>query len=387
MRYFQLLGYFIKVSAILFISSLQILLYMKSSWQVIGLMSGTSLDGLDAAYCAFTRNDDKWQYELLGAFFVPYPHELQKELQNIYHESARNLVQLNLKLGKWYGKVVRDQVIQMKWQPDFIASHGQTIFHDPAKGYTTQIGDAMALHLASGIPVIADFRHLDVLLGGQGAPLVPIGDKHLFSDYDFRLNIGGFANISFEKEGETIAFDISAANIIINDLACKLGKPYDHNGELGAKGILDPLLLNTLNQLDFYKAKPPKSLGYEWVENEVWPALSQSDLSLTDQLHTYYHHLAFQISNAILNQKDDGKLLITGGGAHNSFLVELIRHYSKNTRIILPDKNIIDYKEAIIFAFLGLLRWLGESNTLSSATGASQDSSGGIIYNNIHPKK
>jgi anhydro-N-acetylmuramic acid kinase len=229
------------------------------------------------------------------------------------------------------------------------------------------------------LPVVYDFRSGDVALGGQGAPLVPIGDKLLFPEYDFCLNLGGFANISYEYKGRRIAYDICPVNIVMNAIAERSGKAYDENGDMAREGMLSHYLLTELNQLGFYKMPPdsPKSLGKEWVIKNINPLLEQYDLADNDLLHTFCEHIAYQVGKS-LKGKSKGKLLITGGGAYNSYLLDRMKEHITHD-IVLPAKTTIEYKEALLFAFLGVLRTRNEVYCLKSVTGASRDSSGGVI--------
>jgi anhydro-N-acetylmuramic acid kinase len=263
-------------------------------------------------------------------------------------------------------------------KPDFIASHGHTIFHQPGRKLTSQIGKGSAIAAETRLPVVCDFRSLDVALGGQGAPLVPVGDMLLFSSYTCCLNLGGFANISYDESGRRIAFDICPANIVLNHFASQLHKACDENGDLARQGSLHQPMLDTLNNLPFYRMKPPKSLGKEWVLSEIHPVLQQFDLPVEDKLRTFVEHIAVQIAFAIRTD-DSASMLVTGGGAFNSFLIERICEKTA-LRVMLPDLLTINFKEALIFAFLGVLRWREEINCLSSYTGADSDNIGGAVY-------
>jgi len=279
--------------------------------------------------------------------------------------------------GKYIGQQVLNFIEANKFKPDFIASHGHTIFHKPDEQLTLQIGDGNTIAAITGYPVVFDFRSLDVSLGGQGAPLVPIGDKLLFGEYDFCLNLGGFANISFEKNNQRMAFDICPVNFVLNHLAEKEHKSFDTDGELAKSGKVNPELLNELNLLAYYKLSSPKSLGREWVEEKVFPLLEKYNLSNIDLISTFTEHVAIQIARVIKNEKGNS-LIITGGGAYNKYLIDRIKHHS-NIRVLIPEALLVEYKEALVFAFLGLLRLRGEVNCLSSVTGASRDSSTGVL--------
>lgn len=348
-----------------------------SEYHVIGLMSGTSLDGLDVARCLFQLQNGKWNYRIEEAKTYPYPLELKQKLADAEKLSGLDLMFFHNEYGRLLGDYVNDFIGKNKSSVDFIASHGHTIFHQPHKGLTFQIGSGASIAAETGITTICDFRRLDVALGGQGAPLVPIGDKLLFGDYAYCLNLGGFANISYDDEsGKRQAYDICPVNIVINHLVAERGLTYDPQGEIARKGKVNPGLLKALDSLKFYQQVGPKSLGKEWVWSELLPCMEQFSISLEDKLRTFYEHVTSQIQR-ILGKGED--ILITGGGAHNIFLIELFRSTLKQ-KITVPDTKIIDFKEALIFAFLGVLRFRSEMNCLSSVTGAKVDNSGGIIY-------
>lgn len=354
--------------------------HTKKEWLIAGLMSGTSLDGLDIAICRFRGKNEGWSYEVLEAVTVAYPETMRKKLASVMKGTAEELAAFDAAFGAYSGEQVKKLIGQRKKKIDLIASHGHTIFHQPGKCFTTQIGNGAYIAAASGIPVVSDFRTMDVALGGQGAPLVPIGDKLLFEQYEYCLNLGGIANISFDRLGKRIAGDICPVNIVLNALAEEKGKHYDKDGRLAAKGKPNAALLKKLNQLSFYKSKFPKSLGREWVEREVFPILHHTTISTEDKLATVCEHIALQIA-ATLNREKPSALLITGGGALNKYLVERIgAACGSKIKVIVPDPLIVSYKEALIFAFLGLKRILGESNALSSVTGASRNSVGGALY-------
>lgn len=262
--------------------------------------------------------------------------------------------------------------------PKLIASHGHTIFHRPEEGFTLQIGDGQEIANATGIMTINDFRTEDVEKGGQGAPLVPIGDRHLFAEYPICLNIGGIANVSYETDDKRIAYDICMANQLLNYLAGKLGYDYDNNGNFARQGTVNKELLNILNDNPYYIQNAPKSLGREFFENVQHKVIDDSQLSVYDLLATATEHIALQIANAT-NHLEATKMLITGGGAKNQYLINRIQALSKH-EIIIPETMIIDYKEALIFAFLAALKMEGKINVLSSVTGASSDSSSGKIW-------
>ena len=349
----------------------------------IGLMSGTSLDGLDMAYCLFVY-DKQWTFTIERTETVEYEKNFREQLRNATHLSSDELSELNSSFGHFLGLHVRKFIDKHGLNPDFIASHGHTVFHKPEKGYSLQVGDGNALAAQTGFPVIYDFRSLDVALGGQGAPLVPIGDKLLFSEYSACLNLGGIANISFDKNGQRQAFDICPVNMVLNYLAEKKGLPYDDQGKMARTGQLIDPLLQKLNTLAYYQQDGPRSLGKEWVVQNVFPLLDSERYQINDLLHTFIQHITFQLMR-VIDTLPKGKILISGGGAYNTYCIDLLKQKTSH-EIIIPQKTIIDYKEALIFAFLGVLRLRGEVNTLASVTGAATDSCGGVIAGLI-PKK
>lgn len=349
------------------------------SYKVTGLMSGTSLDGVDIAFCTFDFREGKWEYTIAEAETIPYSNEWKKRLSDLENRNALEFATTDAEYGHYLGKITHTFHQKYKLRPDFIASHGHTIFHQPLSKFTSQIGKGSAIAAETGFPVVCDFRSTDVALGGQGAPLVPVGDRLLFARYTYCLNLGGFANISYKESCSRIAFDICPANIVLNYLASFLDKDFDENGKLAASGNPDPELLEALNNLEFYHRLPPKSLGKEWVISEIHPLLQRSGISLSDKLSTYVEHIAIQVAGA-LTSSPSSTLLITGGGALNGFLIERIRALT-GIELVVPDPLTINFKEALIFAFLGVLRWRGEINCLKSCTGASHDNVGGAIYN------
>jgi len=340
-------------------------------------MSGTSLDGLDLAAVEFQHENETWSFSLVMAETIRYPKIWLEKLKNAPFLSDKNLMELHAEYGRFTGEQINRFIEKTGFTPEIVASHGHTIFHQPEKHFTFQLGHGAKIAAITKITTVADFRTGDVALGGQGAPLVPIGDRLLFPEFDYCLNLGGFANISFEKNNQRIAFDICPANIILNHFAAKQGYSFDKNGQLGRTGKVNTELLKNLNNLPFYQQNPPKSLGREWLEKEFIPVLEHSSTSEKDKLRTVYTHIAQQIAAATSGR---GKMLFTGGGAFNTFLIELISTFTK-TKIVIPSEEIVNYKEALIFAFLGVLRIKNINNCLASVTGASKDSCAGIIFN------
>jgi anhydro-N-acetylmuramic acid kinase len=342
----------------------------------IGLMSGSSLDGLDIALVRFQEEEDKYHFQILQAETLPYPEYWTHQLSEAFHKQSEDLVQLDKDYGKYLGEQVLAFAKKHNAAPDFVASHGHTIFHRPEEHYTLQIGDGQELAKACGFTVINDFRSEDVSKGGQGAPLVPIGDKLLFGEYEICLNIGGIANVSYDEDGKRIAYDLCIANQALNYLAQMKGLPYDRDGELARSGQVDMNLLKRLNKHPFYGQFPPKSLGREFFEANQKELLQ--GLSMPDLLATFVEHIALQIALGV-SHLPKGKILVTGGGARNKYLMERLQARTSH-EVVIPDKMTIDYKEALVFAFLGLLRLEGKTNVLASVTGAESDSCSGRIW-------
>lgn len=342
-------------------------------------MSGTSLDGLDICFCELVHDGETWAYQINQATTIPYEEEWKSALKKAPELTGEQLSSLDNAYGVYCGQQVKRFMLVNGIYPEMIASHGHTVFHRPDLGYTLQIGKGSAIAGITGIMTICDFRSQDVTLGGQGAPLVPVGDRLLFGNYDLCLNIGGFSNISYDAGGHRIAYDISPANIVLNELAALEGRPYDAGGELAAGGRLIPGLLEDLNHLDYYRQSPPKSLGREWVNAFTDPVLDNyKHEPVRDLLRTFTGHIAYQIGRVIQNS---GKrnVLVTGGGALNTFLIRSIREQC-SADVVVADERLLQYKEALIFALLGVLRIRGEVNCLASVTGALHDHCSGCIY-------
>jgi anhydro-N-acetylmuramic acid kinase len=341
----------------------------------IGVMSGTSLDGIDLVYVKFLKNEYSF-FEIIHAETVSYTTEWKLLLQQAMHLSSDALLDLDVVYGKHLGSVLVDFISNYKiTEIDFIASHGHTVLHQPEEGITLQIGSGVEIAKITQQKVVHDFRTQDVKLGGQGAPLVPIGDELLFSKYDFCLNLGGFSNVSFKKEGKRIAFDICPVNIVLNHYANKIGLEYDENGSIASEGALNRSLLEKLNTLAFYNKEAPKSLGLEWVQQEIFPLIDAIEEDVSSVLRTFVAHIAIQISKII---KDSDSVLITGGGVFNSFLMQEIGSHS-NSKIVQASDTLINYKEALIFALLGVLKIDNQINCLKSVTGAHKNHSSGVV--------
>ncbi len=360
---------------------------MKDSsnrYRVLGLMSGTSLDGLDMAYVQLWKEGHDWQFELGPAVSLDYTEEWRTRLKESVNLSGLELSLLDREYGRWLGEQSRIFVEEEKLEMDFLACHGHTVFHQVDKKLTLQIGHGQELACSSRQKVICDFRSKDVVLGGQGAPLVPIGDELLFGAYDYCLNLGGISNVSFRHKGKRMAYDIGLVNMLLNYLTHQIGLAFDEGGKIAASGNLNQALFQELNGLPYFKEDYPKSTGYEWFVDEVVPIVDRySGLSMEDRLCTGVHHITYQIAASIKSHETGkgARLWATGGGAKNTFLIKTLRHYlGDQVEVVIPDVSLIDFKEAIVFALMGVLRERGETNCLSSVTGASSDNSGGVVF-------
>lgn len=348
---------------------------MSKSIFSIGVMSGTSLDGIDLVYAKFDNNDPA-NFKIVHAVTIPYSKEWRVLLQNAIHYSTIELHNLHKQYGRFLGEVIASFKSNYNIQNlDFIASHGHTILHEPNKGITLQVGCGKEIAKKTNIKVVYDFRTQDVALGGQGAPLVPIGDQILFKNYKYCLNLGGFSNISYALNTQRIAFDICPVNIVLNHYANQLNLPYDASGKLASKGSVNDALLTALNALDYYKKEPPKSLGLEWVQAHIFPLIDAYEKDVFVVLRTFVEHIAIQIGAVIF--KSDS-VLVTGGGVFNDFLMQRVEYHAQN-KIILVSDALIHFKEALVFSFLGLLKLKGEVNCLKSVTGAQKDHSSGVV--------
>jgi anhydro-N-acetylmuramic acid kinase len=358
-------------------------------YKIIGLMSGSSLDGLDIAYVHFTESAGKWSFEIRETACYPYSTQWITNLKTATSLNARDYLLLDAAYGHYTGELVNRfiETFQLEHQVQLISSHGHTSFHIPEMGMTAQLGNGAAIAAKTGIRVISDLRSLDLALGGQGAPIVPIGDLLLFSDYQLFLNIGGIANISY-RGNDFKGFDVCPANRVLNMLASNTEKGYDEDGRLAASGTSDEKLLEILNAFEYYRLPFPKSLANEFGVEQLFPLIEQAGLSDADALRTYTEHICRQVSEAIglllaaEATQPSKEVLVTGGGASNVFLIERLQQAlsSRGLRVVVPEKKIVDFKEALVVALMGALRWREDINVLSSVTGASRDHTGGAIW-------
>ena len=351
---------------------------IKDEYNVIGVMSGTSLDGIDLVYAKFCLNET-WSFEIVHAETVEYPSNWYEALKELVNTPIEELKAIDTNYTEYIAKVIKNFIIKYQIKNiDAICSHGHTALHQPENKLTYQIGNRPFLAELLKETVVCDFRVQDVELGGQGAPLVPIGDELLFSEFDFCLNLGGFANVSTNFNRNRIAYDICPVNIVLNHYIRKLGLNYDDEGKIASEGMISVKLLNQLNALEFYKETYPKSLGLEWVNNTVFPLIDTFKLEIQDVLKTFVEHIAIQIASEI-NKKNTGSVLITGGGVYNIYLMDRIEAHSIQ-KIIVPKNEVVEFKEAVIFGFLGVQKLRNEVNCLSSVTGAIKDHSSGKIF-------
>ena len=351
----------------------------NKSYNVVGVMSGTSLDGVDLAHIKFEVENGKWTFQIYENETISYSNEWVNHLKKAVDFSEEELKKLNQEYTELLAKIISGFIEKHQIETlDAVCSHGHTILHQPQNGFTLQIGNLPKIAELIHQKVICDFRVQDVQLGGQGAPLVPIGDRILFSEYDYCLNLGGFSNVSFEENDHRIAFDISPVNTVLNFYADILELKYDDKGQIAKTGNVSEALLSELNALEFYHKSYPKSLGFEFVKTIVLPMMEKYQISIEDKLRTFTEHVAFQIASAL--PKKSGRLLVTGGGAYNDFLIERMRFYLPEMQIVIPDVKTIEFKEALIFALLGVLKLRNEINVLASVTGARQDHCSGMVY-------
>jgi len=349
-------------------------------------MSGSSMDGLDIAYCTFEEIGGNWSYAINKTECVAFEQIWKDRLQGVTVMNGRKLLLTHCAFGHWMGNTIRDFIEQndLQHKVHLIASHGHTVFHDPENKMTFQMGDGASIAAITKLPVVSDMRNMDIALGGQGAPIVPIGEKLLWNEFAFFLNLGGICNVTISQGEQHLAFDICPANRVLNELTSGLGKNFDQDGEEASQGNLCEALLEELNQLAYYIKSPPKSLSNEFGVDELYNLIQKYDVSIQDKLHTMSIHIAQQIRIALqpFKMDDASKMLITGGGAFNSFLIENIRQQLASLQIdvVIPEKELIEYKEAMIMGLIGVLRWREEINVLSSVTGSSRSSVGGALW-------
>ena len=361
-------------------------------YRALGLMSGSSLDGLDIVFAEFHVNGSSWNYEILADDCYPYEAEWKGRLKNATSLNACDYQLLHTDYGHYLGQQVNKfiEANGLDFKVGLIASHGHTTFHLPVKKMTAQLGDGAAIAAETQLPVVSDLRALDVAFGGQGAPIVPIGEKLLLKEYNLFLNIGGIANISFNLPSTYTGFDICPANRVLNMIANEAGKEFDEGGQMAATGAVNQPLLDKLNGLDYYQQPYPKSLANSFGIDTVFPIVKEAGLSKEDEARTFVEHITEQTVLSVKkvfekegnSNGNDHKLLVTGGGAFNSFLIQRLSEELKplGVEVVVPDEKLVMYKEALIMGLIGVLRWRQEYNVLSSVTGADRDSIGGAVW-------
>lgn len=344
---------------------------MSKALNVLGMMSGTSLDGLDLCAVRFEEVESKITYRILAAETLAFTSFWTDQLQKAAQQSAIDLLALHASFGRWLGEEAKRFMHRHGLSIDLVSSHGHTIFHQPNKGLSFQLGDGQHLAAAAGLEVVADFRQLDVAMGGQGAPLMPLPDKLLFPEYSRFLNLGGIANLSIQKSDATLGYDICAFNQVFNHYANKLGKPYDEGGKIAASGQVHFSLVKELDQLPYFQKEGPKSLGREEVEAWYLPLLNS--LSEQDALATMAQHAINQLSKVLGSAEP---ILVTGGGAYNQHVLNNLRGVIAH----VPTPEVVEFKEALGFALLGWLRYHGRTGALSTVTGAEKDHLAGVLF-------
>ncbi len=356
-------------------------------YNIVGVMSGTSMDGLDLAHVSLTeREDGKWDYSINEDITIEYGEKWRLRLSKLRHQNSMIFHKTDRFYGQFIGENIRQFLDDNNLEADLVASHGHTVFHQPENNITVQIGDGNSITAFTGLPVVTNFRAIDVILGGEGAPLVGIADELLFGEYDMCLNLGGFANISGNKNDQRIAYDVCPCNIILNRIAREFEQEYDKDGEIAERGEVDYDLLGDLNAVEYYSYEPPKSLGREWISTHFWANVRASEISKEDKMKTLVDHIAQQIGNSIEDicsgEASGKRIYITGGGAFNKTLISHIRTHTL-AEVIVPDDSVVNYKEALAFGLLGILRVQNKTNVIAAATGAKSDSVSGSLYGNF----
>lgn len=355
-----------------------------NEYNIIGVMSGSSMDGVDLAHCTIKSENGSWDFKINHGTTIPFNENWRVRLSQLRKQSALNYVKTDVFFGYFLGEICNDFIQENNLKVDFIASHGHTAFHDPKKGITAQVGDGQSLSAISNLPSVTDFRRMDVAKMGEGAPLVTIGDDLLFSEYDFCLNLGGFANISSRIDGKRVGYDICANNILLNRVARDLGQSYDEDGKIADSGSINYELLKDLNNIEYYSKPYPKSLNRDWINKELWHIVRDyKETSLEDRMTTLVDHIATQIGNNIndlSNGNSEGKkVLVTGGGAFNLTLIDYLKTHT-DAEIIVPEDLLVNYKESMIFALLGSLRIQNKENIIGEGTGANANSVAGALH-------
>lgn len=356
------------------------------TYKVVGIMSGTSMDGLDIAHCDLTPQENgKWSYKINAAKTVAYNDLWRLRLSKLRNQNALNVYKTDRYFGEYIGELINEFLNETGLDADLIGSHGHTIFHQPENNISYQVGSASAISGVTGLPTVANFRAMDVVKFGEGAPISGIGDRLLFSEFDMCLNLGGFANISAEVDGKAVAYDVCPCNILLNRVAREFGKEYDEDGKIAEQGNIDYDLLSDLNSIGYYSDSYPKSLGREWINENFWFRVRESEANKEDRMKTLVDHIAQQVGENIEDLAKDSsatRVYVTGGGAYNNSLIDHLRTHT-DAEIIVPENDVVEYKEALIFALLATLRVQNKTNILNSFTGAETDSVAGDLAGNF----
>ena len=353
-------------------------------YNIVGVMSGTSMDGLDIAHVTLEElQEGKWEYTINAATTVKYGETWRLRLSKLRHQNSLVFHKTDRFYGQFIGENIKKFLTENNLEADLISSHGHTVFHQPENNISVQIGDGNSIYAYTGVPTVTNFRALDVILGGEGAPLVGIADEMLFGEFDICLNLGGFANISADVNGSRVAYDVGPCNIVLNRIAREFDKEYDEGGKIAETGTIDYDLLTELNEIEFYSYEPPKSLGREWISANFWSHVRNSLAKKEDKMKTLVDHIAQQIGNNIEDlcggDASGKRVYITGGGAFNDTLISHIKTHTE-AEVVVPEANIVDYKEALAFALLGILRIQNKTNIYKVATGAQTDTVSGSLY-------
>lgn len=361
---------------------------------VIGIMSGTSLDGVDAALVAFDGDN----CQLQNTHFLPYPDEVKSQLLAL-HKPENNELEaasiLGCRLADLYDETTNELLKKAKKTAADISAigcHGQTIRHRPELGFTLQIGNNALLAELTNITVVGDFRSRDIAAGGQGAPLVPAFHQALFADKHKNraiVNIGGIANITYlGKDGSVIGFDSGPGNMLIDSWTkLKTGKDYDANGAWAASGaVIDSLLANMLAE-PYFALPPPKSTGRDlfnddWLkQHQLYPHLRPQDVARTLTALT-----AQSIADALKKCGDVDEVYLCGGGAHNKLLFDALQsniHEASAASTLSTTKDLgidVDWVEAVAFAWLAKQCLSNQPGNLPEVTGAKGTRILGAIY-------
>lgn len=349
-------------------------------------MSGTSLDGLDLCAVEFERTNGRWTYRIHAFETIPYRGTLWPEhLTAAYRDRGALRTQVSHEFALWCQGQWLDFGARHQFAAHAVAHHGHTVEHDPLRGITVQIGHEASAFASSPIPVVGDFRSGNVARGGQGAPLVPLADRDLFEDFAVCVNLGGFSNASWtDGGGLRRAGDLGPCNGLLNPLAGELGRDYDPEGTYAATGTARPT--PDLEKLHYYGAPFPKSLGREWMETDFLPAFNAKRPNRTeDALATASAHIAWSIAQGLrAANAPKGPALLSGGGAYNTDLIRRLRETAPEWEWTVAPKDILEAKEALAFAYLGLLRLRGEPNVLASYAGGTADGCDGSIFGPRH---